>query len=499
LVATVARAVHYAHQRGILHRDLKPTNILIDEAGEPHIADFGLAKLTEDDSIVTRTAAVLGTPAYMSPEQAAGQSKGLSTAVDIYSLGAMLFELVTGKPPFHADSTVETLRQVCENEPARPHNLNPAVDRNLETICLKCLNKAPERRYGSAEMLADELDRWSNGEPINALPVNAAEKLWSWCRRKPAFSASLLLIGILLLIVMIGSPIAVFRINRERVRAEDARRNEAALRQQAEDRAKLVKAQMLCDQLKFEEAEKLINRIAASAVQAEKRDAVIVYNALTDFHARHARWKKALPHATKAVECVPTDPMNYFSLIILLAADGDLANYRLYCREMLHRFREPEDVVYGEGITKLCLMLPSSEVDLALVVRLADGALTGRIKDIYIPYSEFAKGLAEYRQGRFANAADWMRKSIDNPFYGAGHSRYVQSYMVLAMAQYQLNEYEEARAAFAKGREIEQAKLPKFDGRDIGSGWYWRDPVVARCLMDEAQALIEGRSYAGSK
>jgi tetratricopeptide (TPR) repeat protein len=494
LVSTIARAVHYAHQRGVLHRDLKPTNILLDTAGEPHVTDFGLAKLAEDESGLTMSAAILGTPAYMSPEQAAGRAKGFTTAADVYSLGAILYELITGGPPFIATSTVETLRQVCDHEAARPHTRNSAVDRNLETICLKCLNKDPERRYGSAEMLADDLDRWRNGEPISARPIKTAEQLWSWCRRKPAFAAAVLLSGILLLIVLVGSPIAIYRINRERVRAEDARKNEAALRQQAEDRAKLAKAQMLCDQLKFDEAEKLVSRIAPPALHAEKRDAVIVYSALTDFHARHARWKEAIPHATKAVECVPTDTVNYFSLIILRAADGDVENYRAHCRELLDHFRDLKYPVDGEGIAKVCLMLPASGVDLELVEKMADAGLMGRLtrNTDFISYSQFAKGLSEYRLGRFESAADWMRKSIDDPFYGDGHSRYVQSYMVLAMAKYQLNQHEEARAAFAKGVEIEQTKLPKFDGGDVGSGWYWRDSVIARCLMAEAQALIKG-------
>ena len=278
------------------------------------------------------------------------------------------------------------------------------------------------------------------------------------------------------------------RLRRE---AEEARGKEATLRQQAEAREKLVKVQVLCDQLKFAEAEKLMSRIPDSALHMARRDAVIVFRALTDFHARRGRWKEALPSATKAVEYEPTDFMNYMSLLALLAADGDLENYRLYCRELLDRFRdEPR---HGEAIAKVCLMFPSSGIDLALMDRMADGGLAARINDPYIPYSQFAKGLAEYRQGRFASAAEWTRKSIADPFYGDGHMRYVQSYMVLAMAQQQLKQPEEARKAFAKGLEIEKAKLPKLDSGDLGPGWYWRDWIIAHALMNEAKALIEGQ------
>jgi tRNA A-37 threonylcarbamoyl transferase component Bud32 len=204
LMAAVARAVHHGHQRGILHRDLKPPNILLDAEGRPHVGDFGVARHLEKASL-TQTGAVVGTPAYMAPEQAAGHVHGLTLAADVYSLGAILYELLSGRPPFVGDTAAHVLQQVREAEAPPLRTLAPGVDRDLETLCHKCLEKQPERRYGSAEALAEDLERYARGEPIHARPLGRGQRTWRWFLRHPLLAGALAVVAWLLVTTAAGA------------------------------------------------------------------------------------------------------------------------------------------------------------------------------------------------------------------------------------------------------------------------------------------------------
>jgi len=198
LVAKVARTVHYAHEHGILHRDIKPGNILLDAKGEPHLTDFGLARLVEAESTVTRTLEVLGTPSYMAPEQAVGNNAQITSATDVYGLGAVLYQLLTGHPPFAGGTTYETIKLLLDTEPRPPRLWNPKLDRDLSTICLKCLEKDPKRRYSSALALAEDLEHWLKHEPILARRTGVFARGAKCVRRNPtttALVASLLALG----------------------------------------------------------------------------------------------------------------------------------------------------------------------------------------------------------------------------------------------------------------------------------------------------------------
>ena len=217
----IAEAIHYAHEQGILHRDLKPSNVLVEAAtDQPRVTDFGLAKRLDGDSTLTVTGQALGSPPFMPPEQVSNEGSKVGRTSDVYGLGGILYFLLTARPPFQGDSFETTMNQVLHAEPVPPRLLNPTVPRDLETICLKCLNKESGRRYQTAQAIGEDLSRYLKGEPILARPTTRLERMWRWCRRKPALAGALATAAVLLLTLAIGTPIVVYRIERALQSAE---------------------------------------------------------------------------------------------------------------------------------------------------------------------------------------------------------------------------------------------------------------------------------------
>jgi serine/threonine-protein kinase len=224
LVETLARAMHHAHRQGVVHRDLTPNNVLLTRDGQPKISDFGLAKIVVGSGpTLTQTGAFMGTPSYAAPEQAACK-KDVGPAADVYALGAILYECLMGRPPFKAETPLETLRQVESQEPVAPSRLQPTVPRDLSTICLKCLHKEPARRYASALALAEDLGRFLAGLPVRARPMGRTERLWRWWRRSPAAARLPGAAALLLLAVATMSTVCAVRLKTALTKKEAAER-----------------------------------------------------------------------------------------------------------------------------------------------------------------------------------------------------------------------------------------------------------------------------------
>lgn len=322
LIECVARVVDYIHTHGIIHRDLKPGNILLTLDGVPRLADFGLARLIGSGSDLTNTNVCLGTPDYMAPEQTY-PNQILATTVDVYALGAILYELLIGRPPFRNDKPFDTFTQVRIIDPTPPRRLNPAVPVDLQTICLKCLEKDPARRYPSALALAEDLQRWLHDEPIQARPVSKLGYLRRWCRRNPAIavmSGALVVLAVGALIGLSGLVLKLQRANTQLQQAVQREETAHAETERARNRARQViedlpigqMAQAFAQQRQFSEPqERFLDQVIdyyrelcleAPATLDERRRQHRVYTRLADFLRQLSRFSEALPAAQQALE-----------------------------------------------------------------------------------------------------------------------------------------------------------------------------------------------------
>jgi eukaryotic-like serine/threonine-protein kinase len=515
LFTQVCNAIQHAHQKGIIHRDIKPSNILItlhDGVPVPKVIDFGIAKATQgrltDQTLFTAFEQFIGTPAYMSPEQAEMSGLDVDTRSDIYALGVLLYELLTGRTPFDAKELLqsgldELRRTIREKEPERPSTrLSTMLDadltavaqrRHLEApklihllrgdldwIVMKSLEKDRTRRYETANGLAMDIQRYLSNDAVLARPPSNFYRFQKLVRRnKAAFVAA----SVVSAALVVGLVMFAYLFIQER----DIARREARLRQVAELGQKYSEAGLLLSKEKYDEAEKIVSQLPAL------REGAPFYTVLGMLDARRRRWREAITNYSNLLTFFPSDADNYHYLAPLFLAADDVDGYRNHCRRILRQFAGTSSPVIAERMAKNCLVLPPPPSDLPAIAKMADVAAAAGAAHPSWSWFEFVKGLSEYRQGHFASAADWEQKTLATS--KADIYRTVQAYMTLAMAQYQLKQTDEARATLAQGVKIVETRFPK-----LGKGALdeeWNDWIIALKLMHEAQALIEGSTKNG--
>ncbi|MCI0356963.1 MAG: protein kinase [Planctomycetaceae bacterium] len=402
-VQTIAETMQFAHQKGIVHRDLKPSNVLVDAQERPLITDFGLAKHQEDESQLTVSGAVIGTPSYMPPEQAEGKGSLIGPQSDLYSLGAILYELVTGRPPFRAASPFETIRQVIQDEPLSPRLVNPGVPRDLETICLKCLQKDPARRYATSQDLADELTRYLRGEPILARPISPLARFWRLCRRYPVASAAIATAALLLITTALVSTTLSIVTARALAASEQSLRDAMAV---VEDFLTKVSEDTLLNQ---------------PGLQPVRRDllekALAYYQKFLKQRANDPRVQRELAGAMFRVGQITE---------LLESPDQALPSYqqarKLQVAQLAHSPRDPERLrALGSTLNAIgTVLVKQKKYDLAREeLRQAIG-VRKRLTDVAPADSEFQRvlanthmnlGLAEFNAGALAAARDELNQS----------------------------------------------------------------------------------------
>jgi eukaryotic-like serine/threonine-protein kinase len=526
LFIQVCNAIQHAHQKGIIHRDIKPSNILVtlhDGVPVPKVIDFGIAKATQgrltDQTLFTAFEQFIGTPAYMSPEQAEMSGLDIDTRSDIYALGVLLYELLTGMTPFDAKELLqsgldELRRTIREKEPARPSTrlstmliadlslvaqrrhaeapkLIHLVRGDLDWIVMKALEKDRTRRYETANGLAMDVQRYLNNEPVVARPPSTIYKFQKLVlRNKTIFAAA----GAGMAALIIGLVVALYSFAQAKAalkRAVTAEQSERQLRQQAEkiaDMSRVIsRAGLLLMSGNYGESEKILRDVPPHATM------VPFYNVFGTAHARHGEWLEALTNWNYVVQFAPGDHIGYQYLGPLLAQINDVEGYKKFRAQIIQQFGDTSDSRIAERMVKASLLLPASAEEMKVISAMADVAGNVNTNGKNWGYNFLAKGLSEYRRGNYQEAIPWLRGALPEDI---GSRRRAEAYLILAMTQYRLNQSDSSRASFSQAMDVVKALPTANDFADD-----WNDWVIIHVFLREALALnpdFEKLSSAGA-